>query len=298
MTHDEIAKIAQTVCESGMSEYRQWQDAYVIIATGLELGVRPMRALQTIHNMRGKPSPSAALVVGLVKGAEVCQRWKTVESTDEQCTISTLRAGEDEPETLTYTMRDAKRAGLGGGNWNKFPRQMLYARCSAELARRVYPDVVAGLYVPEELDHGSPNETPTKQDAPRVSDISTKRERMTESDKLPAYVRAVAAACEDEEIPSLFKQAMVIMQGSPADRVRELATGVLGKYEHMDGYLDLFGEALAQTSARYDAVRAVWDVTAEDKKWKAAHDVARNPDQVAEIAALFDVNVEEEDDDK
>lgn len=292
MTHDEIAKIAQTVCESGMSEYSRWQDAYVIIATGLELGVRPMRALQTIHNMRGKPSPSAALVVGLVKGAGVCTRWKTVESTDEQCTISTLRAGEDEPETLTYTLRDAKRADLDGGNWNKFPRQMLYARCSAELARRVYPDVVAGLYVPEEPDHA-----PSQPHKPRVSDVETKRERMTESDKLPEYVREVAAACDDDEVAGLFRQAMVLMQGSPADRVRELATGVLGKYEHMDGYLDLFGESLAQTSARYDAVRAVWAASAEDAQWKAAHDVARNPDHVADIAALFDVeDVEDVDD--
>jgi hypothetical protein len=35
--------------------------------------------------------------------------------------------------------------------WGRNPTDMLVARASARLARMVYPDLLAGLYTPEEL---------------------------------------------------------------------------------------------------------------------------------------------------
>jgi RecT family len=50
-------------------------------------------------------------------------------------------------------MADAKRAQVTGKPiWSQYPAQMLRHRCSADLAREVYPDVVLGLYTPEEMD--------------------------------------------------------------------------------------------------------------------------------------------------
>ena len=289
MTHAEMMAIAKTVCESRMCQYSQWQDAYVVIATGVELGLQPMRALQTIHNMKGKPSPSAALLVGLVKGADVCQSWRTVENTDKQCTIETLRKGETERESLTYTIADAKRAGLGGGNWAKFPREMLYARCSAILARRVYPDVVAGLYVPEELDNDTTQESAPTQ-APRVNDTEAMRARMVDAESLPDYVRAVAEVCADDEVRALVQQATVLVKGAPADKVREMASGVLGKYEGnspaiAEMYLALFGELLAQCTPDPETALDAWIQTDEDTKWKWAHSIATSPDDVMQVAS-------------
>ena len=290
MTHAEMMAIAKTVCESRMCQYSQWQDAYVVIATGVELGLQPMRALQTIHNMKGKPSPSAALLVGLVKGADVCQSWRTVENTDKQCTIETLRKGETERELLTYTIADAKRAGLGGGNWSKYPREMLYARCSAILARRVYPDVVAGLYVAEELDNGTAEDTAPAKEAPRVNDTEAMRDRMVDAESLPDYVREVAGVCADDEVRALVQQATVIVKGAPADKVREMASGVLGKYEGdspaaSEMYLALFGQLLAQCTPDPEGAMEVWTETDEDTKWKWAHSIATSPDNVMQVAS-------------
>jgi hypothetical protein len=68
-------------------------------------------------------------------------------------TYETKRRGAPKPQQLTWTLADAQRAGLGGGdNWKKYPRAMLSARCKAELARDVYPDVLAGVYETSEAD--------------------------------------------------------------------------------------------------------------------------------------------------
>ena len=43
------------------------------------------------------------------------------------------------------------RPGKPPGPWHTIPKQMLRASCKSELARLEYPDLLAGLYTPEEL---------------------------------------------------------------------------------------------------------------------------------------------------
>lgn len=63
------------------------------------------------------------------------------------------RLREPEPTRMEYTIAEAKQAGLmgKGGNWDARPKTMLRHRCATELARAVYPDIVAGLYSTEEM---------------------------------------------------------------------------------------------------------------------------------------------------
>ena len=70
----------------------------------------------------------------------------------------TKRKDAPEPQRLSYTIEQAEQADLlkpsRSGKltaWQKMPKQMLCARCKSELARLEYPDLLAGLYTPEEL---------------------------------------------------------------------------------------------------------------------------------------------------
>jgi hypothetical protein len=63
---------------------------------------------------------------------------------------------QPEPVPVRWTMEDAKRAGLTGGNWKSYPRQMLRARVISEGVRMVHPGILVGVYTPEEVQDFEP----------------------------------------------------------------------------------------------------------------------------------------------
>ena len=127
------------------------EQALLIMATGHELGIPATAALRSIHVISGKPVLSADLMVALVKRSGVCEYFRVISSTDEKAEYATKRRGDPEVRQ-SFSIADAKRAGIGGGgNWSKYPRVMLRHRAAAELARLVYPDVIIGVYAEEEL---------------------------------------------------------------------------------------------------------------------------------------------------
>jgi hypothetical protein len=127
--------------------------AFAIVLTGRELGLTAMQSLRSLHIIEGKPTMSADLVAALVKSRpEVCEYFRLVESSAEAATYETKRKGEPSPTRMSFTMADATRAGVTAkDNWRKYPSAMLRARCITALARAVYPDLVLGVYDPDEL---------------------------------------------------------------------------------------------------------------------------------------------------
>lgn len=125
--------------------------AVAIILTGRELGIAPMHALRSIHIIQGKPTLAAELQLGLFHRAG--GKSKLVKSTDAECTMW-FRHPNGAEHTETFTLAEAERAGLTtkqGSNWKAYPKSMLRARCIAMGLRVVAPEIVAGIYAPEEL---------------------------------------------------------------------------------------------------------------------------------------------------
>lgn len=124
---------------------------FAAILYGEELGIGPMQSLNSIHVIEGKPGMSPELMRGLV--ARAGHRIDVKEASAERVTLWGKRADNDSEATVTWTMDDAKLAGLAGrGAWKTYPRAMLLARATSELCRMIFADVVAGLsYTQEEL---------------------------------------------------------------------------------------------------------------------------------------------------
>ncbi len=123
-----------------------------ILVLGRELGLTISQSIRGIHVIDGKPSISAQLMVSLVLQSGLAERFDLTVSTAEIATYVTRRRGSQHDTTLSWTIEQARTAGLlGKGPWKAYPQAMLRARASAELCRAVYPDVVSGLYDPEEL---------------------------------------------------------------------------------------------------------------------------------------------------
>lgn len=131
--------------------YRR-QPANVLLAleSGAALNVAPMVAIQEIHVIKGKPSPSAQLMAALVRRAGHRLRI-TGDATHAVCEI----VRHDDPEFTfrsEWTMQRAAAAGLTTDMWKKYPANMLKARAISECCRDACPDVVVGFgYTPEEL---------------------------------------------------------------------------------------------------------------------------------------------------
>ncbi len=149
---DDVTSLAQIAIASKLTKLSRVEEAAVILMTGRELGLQPMQSLRGIYVVDGKPTLSADMMVAVIRGSGLCESWCVVESTAERCTITTRRRGEQHDATRTWTRADADRAGVTGKDtWRKYPAAMLRHRCASDLARQEYPDVLLGLYDPEEL---------------------------------------------------------------------------------------------------------------------------------------------------
>lgn len=128
-------------------------DIAVTVMAGRELGLAPMASLRNIHVVQGKPVLSADMMVGVALSSGLASYFKCVESTPKIAIYETQRRGDPSPQRLGFTIEEAREAHLlGKDNWKMYPAAMLRARAKAALARDVYPDVLAGCYIPDEAD--------------------------------------------------------------------------------------------------------------------------------------------------
>lgn len=118
---------------------------------GSELGLKPLQAMQNLAIINGRPSLWGDAVIALVRGSPLCE--SIIETDDgNTATCRVKRRGEAE-QMRTFSMEDAAAAGLKGkqGPWAQYPKRMRQMRARAFALRDVFPDVLRGLPVAEEL---------------------------------------------------------------------------------------------------------------------------------------------------
>jgi len=123
----------------------------VAIQWGLELGLQPLQAMQNIAVINGRPALWGDAVIALVRGSALCE-YVYEEDDGHTATCRVKRRGENE-QVRIYSMDDAKVAGLVGkaGPWTQHPKRMRQMRARAFALRDVFPDVLRGMPVAEEL---------------------------------------------------------------------------------------------------------------------------------------------------
>ncbi len=157
---DELDRIAEKAAKSGIFGVKRPEQAFALMMLSADMGVSPMRALQEYHVLGdGRVTITASAALGRFKKAG--GRVRYLERTEERCTVEAEHAGSK--VTVTWTLEDAQRAGLAGSHsWKRYPRQMLSARATMEAIRAVAPEVLSGMYAPEELE-GPPLREPARE---------------------------------------------------------------------------------------------------------------------------------------
>jgi hypothetical protein len=191
------------------------------ILYGDEVGLGPMQSLAKIAVIDGKPALMAEAQRALILAAG--HDFWVEEASTTRVTVAGRRQDSEQTSRVTWTMDDAKRANLSGKlNWRTYPRQMLLARASAELARAVFADAIGGLAAVEELEDqidldGNPKEDGEPKTQTRRRQRQGARATLTtveppkpaepEQPLLPDELAAVVDPDEDREIARLEAEA-------------------------------------------------------------------------------------------
>lgn len=177
---DEALKFADYLANSDIvPKDFQRKPANILVAVqwGMELGLQPMQAMQSIAVINGRPSLWGDAVIALVRSSPLCEYvYETDDGETASCRVK--RVGEDE-QTRTFSMTDAQQAGLKGkqGPWVQYPKRMRQMRARSFALRDVFPDVLRGMPMAEEV-----------QDIPTERELNQSLPRKTDEPKvLPAY---------------------------------------------------------------------------------------------------------------
>jgi len=157
---DAIAKMGEWISKSGLFGCDKIEQGMVLAMTSYAER-RPVTDIcRRYHIMDGKLSMKSEAML-----AEFNQRGGTHfwEKSDDKEAVLLLSSGRFDDFKVSFTIKDAERAGLCGkdgavragqnkpGGWQKNPDAMLRARAVSKGIRMVDPSVVVGVYTPEEL---------------------------------------------------------------------------------------------------------------------------------------------------
>lgn len=171
VTTESPATIARAFQQSGLfPDLRSEAQAFVKVVAGRELGLGPLASVSGLNVIKGRVTFSANLLATMVK-RHPSYDYRVETHSDRLCRIVFYERGE-KIGTSDFSIEDAQRAGLGGTNWQKYPKAMLFARALTQGVRWYCPDVTAGApaYSPEELDEEAeitPEPTATVEQRPR-----------------------------------------------------------------------------------------------------------------------------------
>ena len=144
----DLVEMGRIFAASGMfPDHRDAAQCATKLIVGRGLGLSPYDAMNGLHLIQGKPVVASNTMAAAIKRSGRYD-YRAV-TTDDACSITffDLRQKDEDgnPATIgttSFTMADAKRAGLNGQNWKKYPRAMLFARAISAGYREHCPDAL------------------------------------------------------------------------------------------------------------------------------------------------------------
>ena len=153
--------MGEMIAGSGMFGCTKTEQGMVLAMQCLAEGKAPLELAKTYHIIEGKLTMRADAMLGgyLSRGGKV--KW--TERSDKRVAATWICDGNE--VEIAVTIEEMTKNGVAVGNngklktnWQRFPRQMLTARNVSEAIRLLMPQIVAGIYTPEEVSDFSNND--------------------------------------------------------------------------------------------------------------------------------------------
>lgn len=154
---EDIERAAGAMVKSGFfRDTTQVAQAAVNIMAGSELGFGPFASMTGVHIIQNKTVLSANLLAAAIKQTGR-YNFRVTKHSDTECEITFYEYFNGKWESAgvsVFDWEDAKKAQLvGKDNWQKYPRNMLFARALSNGQKWYAPDVFNGatVYTPDEM---------------------------------------------------------------------------------------------------------------------------------------------------
>jgi len=200
---EEAFRLADMLADSDMvpKDFRgKPGNCMIAIQWGAEIGLKPLQALQNLAVINGRPCLWGDALIALVRSSPLCEYIIESMTPTGTATCQVKRRGEAE-QTRTFSDADAKTAGLLGkqGPWQTNPARMKQMRARGFALRDVFPDVLKGISLAEEVMDftdltAPPPHAPALANAPRIHAVD-----------VGAWIAKAEAAETDEEAAAVWK---------------------------------------------------------------------------------------------
>lgn len=229
-------------------------DCLAVTMQAAQWGMNPFAVAQKTHVVNGTLGYEAQLVSAVVSSSNLLAtrlnyKWdgdwskvsgKTDKSPSLTVTVWATLKGESEPRTLTISMA---QAGVRNSPlWEQDPRQQLAYLCVKRWARLHAPDVLLGVYTPDELQEAAPRVerdiTPPASTAAGMNQLinshpdqhheekAKKTDDRAPEDILSGFSSAAMAARNVAELDKAYKYAAHRLAGN--QELLDAATDVYG----------------------------------------------------------------------
>lgn len=250
-TLKEAMELATVLASSNMLP-KQFQEkpenVLVAMMWSKNLNIPAIQGMQYIAVVNGRPSlyGDGLLAVCMNSGLllDIKEEFKQEgENFVAFCTVT--RQGKETPVVGTFSVNDAKRAGLWGkaGPWTQYPKRMLKMRARSFALRDAFPDVLSGMASAEEMeDVIDVRPAPAAEAAPAQAEMTETRKmprrRKAKAEEQPAEVAPVPepeqtqpepvaeAAPAPEQVEPVVEQA-----AEPEASTQEWEQAILAKLE-------------------------------------------------------------------
>jgi hypothetical protein len=145
----EMQTMAEAIAQSGLFGIKTPTQALALGLLCQAEGRHPAEAARDYHIIQGRPTLKADAMLARFQQAGGRVEWTRY---DDEAVVGVFSHPSGGKITIDWTIERAKAAGLASKEvWKQYPRNMLRSRVISEAIRTVYPGVLSGCYLEDEI---------------------------------------------------------------------------------------------------------------------------------------------------